>query len=93
MAQKNYRRCIACRKLAPKESFWRVVRVCSSQVVQLDHGMGRSAYLCPTQECLTTAQRKNRLGRSLKKPIPPEIYQQLTARLKAPIVDPSQSHS
>ena len=81
MAQKNYRRCIACRKLAPKEYFWRVVRVYSSQAVQLDHGMGRSAYICPTQECLTITQRKNRLGRSLRKPIPPGIYQELASRL------------
>ena len=92
MAQKNHRCCIACRKVAPKESFWRVVRVCSSQAVQLDNGMGRSAYLCPNQECLTIAQRKNRLGRSLRKPIPPEIYQQLAVRLAETMADPAQNN-
>ncbi|AFY40151.1 protein of unknown function DUF448 [[Leptolyngbya] sp. PCC 7376] len=81
MVKTNHRRCVACRKLAPKEYFWRVVRVYPSQAVQLDEGMGRSAYLCPTPDCLTIAQRKNRLGRSLRKQIPSEIYQQLTSRL------------
>lgn len=27
--------------------------------------MGRSAYICPNMSCLSTAQKKNRLGRSL----------------------------
>lgn len=43
--------------------------------------MGRSAYLCPTQDCLKVAQRKNRLGRSLKAAVPDRIYQVLWERL------------
>jgi uncharacterized protein len=43
--------------------------------------MGRSSYLCPTSECLQTAQKKNRLGRALKTSVPPEIYQTLWQRL------------
>ncbi|MDY6781740.1 MAG: YlxR family protein [Cyanobacteriota bacterium] len=76
----NYRRCISCRKVAPKENFWRIVRDSSSKTVQLDRGMGRSAYLCPTDCCLKAAQHKNRLGRSLKAPIPEEIYLSLRSR-------------
>ncbi|EAW38423.1 YlxR family protein [Lyngbya sp. PCC 8106] len=79
--QPNYRRCIACRQVAPKETFWRVVRVYSSHQVQLDRGMGRSAYLCRNAECLKIAQKKNRLGRSLKAAIPEEIYHILKQRL------------
>lgn len=84
----NYRRCLSCRKVAPKGEFWRVVRVSSSQAipvsqtVQLDEGMGRSAYLCPQESCLQMAQKKNRLGRSLKTSIPPVIYDLLSQRLK-----------
>lgn len=77
----NYRRCLSCRRTAPKEEFWRVIRVSPDHQVQLDQGMGRSAYLCPQASCLTTAQKKNRLGRSLKAPIPDQIYQQLSCRL------------
>lgn len=79
--QPNSRRCVACRQVAPKESFWRVVRVYSSHQVQLDQGMGRSAYLCRNAECLKAAQKKNRLGRSLKAHIPEEIYQILGTRV------------
>ncbi len=77
----NYRRCISCRQVAPKESFWRIVRVYTSAEVQLDRGMGRSAYLCPQVSCLQAACRKNRLGRALKAKIPEHIYQTLWARL------------
>ncbi|OKH26628.1 nucleic acid-binding protein [Hydrococcus rivularis NIES-593] len=79
--QKNYRRCISCRKVAPKESFWRIVRVYPSRQVQLDRGMGRSAYICPQASCLTAACQKNRLGRALKAPIPDRIYESLWERL------------
>ncbi|MEW6497282.1 MAG: YlxR family protein, partial [Cyanobacteriota bacterium] len=56
----NYRRCLSCRKVSPKQAFWRIVRVYPSGQVQLDEGMGRSAYLCPQSSCLSAAQKKNR---------------------------------
>ncbi|RMF20653.1 MAG: YlxR family protein, partial [Cyanobacteria bacterium J083] len=77
----NYRRCISCRRIAPKVDFWRVVRVYPTQTVQLDQGMGRSAYICPQISCLLQAQKKNRLGKILKAKIPETIYQTLRARL------------
>ena len=81
--KKNYRCCISCRQLAPKESFWRIVRVYPHGTVNLDQGMGRSAYICPQASCLKIAQKKNRLGRSLKTKIPLEIYQTLWQRLES----------
>jgi uncharacterized protein len=77
----NHRRCISCRKVAPKPEFWRIVRLHPSQAVGLDEGMGRSAYLCPETQCLQAAQKKNRLGRSLKVAVPEQIYQNLWQRL------------
>ncbi|HEY9750010.1 MAG TPA: YlxR family protein [Allocoleopsis sp.] len=79
----NYRRCLTCRKVAPKEAFWRIVRVYPSRQVQLDQGMGRSAYICPQASCLAAAQKKNRLGRSLRATVPDELYQTLWKRLAA----------
>jgi hypothetical protein len=76
----NYRQCIACRKIAPKADFWRIVRVYPSQEVCLNQGMGRSAYLCPQMECLKGAQKKNRLGRALKAVVPLSIYEELGQR-------------
>lgn len=77
----NYRRCLSCRKVAPKGVFWRIVRVYPSRQVQLDEGMGRSAYLCPQASCLTAAQKKNRLGRSLRASVPEPLYETLWKRL------------
>ena len=77
----NYRRCISCRKVDLKSNFWRIVRVYPSRQVQLDQGMGRSAYLCPQASCLETAQKKNRLGKTLRATVPPELYQALWQRL------------
>ncbi|NES70347.1 MAG: YlxR family protein [Okeania sp. SIO2D1] len=77
----NYRCCVSCRKVALKSEFWRVVRVYSSKEVQLDKGMGRSAYICPQAVCLKVAQKKNRLGRALKANIQEHIYQVLWQRL------------
>ncbi|BAY09723.1 YlxR family protein [Calothrix sp. NIES-2098] len=77
----NYRRCISCRQVALKEEFWRIVRVFGSGTVQLDEGMGRSAYICPQTSCLQAAQKKNRLGRSLHATVPETLYQTLWQRL------------
>ncbi|MEX0271811.1 YlxR family protein [Leptolyngbyaceae cyanobacterium UHCC 1019] len=77
----NYRRCVACRKVALKVDFWRVVRVYPSQVVQLEEGMGRSAYLCPQIDCLKAARKKNRLGRALKTSVTDSLYEELEERL------------
>jgi predicted RNA-binding protein YlxR (DUF448 family) len=77
----NFRRCVTCRQLAPKETFWRLVRVHPSHQVQLDIGMGRSAYVCQTDECLKGAEKKNRLGRALKAHVPEELFQILRRRL------------
>ena len=77
----NYRRCISCRKVSLKQDFWRIVRVFPSGNVQLDQGMGRSAYICPQASCLQTAQKKNKLGRSLQASVPETLYQTLWQRL------------
>lgn len=79
----NRRRCISCRRVGNKSEFWRVVRSHPSRQVQLDQGMGRSAYLCPNADCLRAAQKKNRLGKILKASVPEEVYQELWRRLNA----------
>jgi uncharacterized protein len=82
---KDDRRCVSCRKLAPKSEFWRVVRSHPSNLVAIDLGntntfmQGRSAYLCQTDSCWQIAQKKNRLGRSLKTAVSQDIYQQLAS--------------
>jgi uncharacterized protein len=70
----NYRRCISCRLVAPKNHFLRIVREHSTNEVILHQGMGRSAYLCPKADCIALAQKKKRLERALKSVISPTIY-------------------
>lgn len=87
----NYRRCLSCRKVALKQDFWRIIRIYPSRQVQLDEGMGRSAYICPQASCLAAAQKKNRLGRSLRTSVSEELYQSLWQRLAAmPATDKSK---
>jgi uncharacterized protein len=78
---KDYRRCVSCRRLALKSEFWRVVRSHPDHQVIIDRGdnwvQGRSAYLCRTADCLQLAQKKNRLGRSIKAKVGTDIYHQL----------------
>jgi len=76
-----------------RDTLWRVVRTIASTdehsnkteikqfQIQLDNGMGRSAYVCKKLDCLQLAQKKNRLGRSLRTHIPPEIFDILKSRL------------
>lgn len=88
----NNRRCVSCRQVAPKAAFWRIVRVYPSGLVQLDEGMGRSAYLCQNSSCLAAAQKKNRLGRSLRAAVSEEIYKTLWQRLAAmPVAENAQA--
>ncbi|AFY53942.1 putative nucleic-acid-binding protein implicated in transcription termination [Rivularia sp. PCC 7116] len=77
----NWRRCISCRKVSLKSEFWRIVRVFPSGKVQLDRGMGRSAYICPNSTCLSLAQKKNKLGRALRAPVPEMLYKTLWQQL------------
>ncbi len=77
----NWRRCISCRKVSLKDEFWRIVRVFPSGKVQLDRGMGRSAYICPSESCLSLAQKKNKLGRGLRASVPETLYTTLWQRL------------
>ncbi len=84
MAEKNHRLCVSCRKTAHKDELWRIVRTFPNYDIQLDEGMGRSAYLCPQMTCLQAAKKKNRLGRVLRSPIPAQIFQTLENRLHNP---------
>jgi hypothetical protein len=77
----NYRRCASCRRVAPKDEFFRVVRLHPNHAVSLDQGMGRSVYVCRCRQCLQSAQRKDRLSRALKANVPPQIYADLWQQL------------
>ena len=78
------RRCVACRQLLDRQKLWRVIRDHQDGVV-LNGGMGRSAYLCPTEACLEEARRRKRLQKALRCQVPSSIVQVLQDRLNQAI--------
>jgi uncharacterized protein len=74
---KNSRRCICCRQTADRSTLLRIVRTHPDRRVEIDRGesllQGRSAYICPTADCLLQAQKKNRLSRALKTAVTAEF--------------------
>ncbi|MEN9205183.1 MAG: YlxR family protein [Thermostichales cyanobacterium DRC_bins_46] len=82
------RRCVSCRGLFPRSQLWRVVRLAGGRGIQLDQGMGRSAYLCQRWDCLRQARRKQRLSHALKTAVPPQVYDELEQRLQQQLPGP-----
>ena len=74
------RRCIACRKLLDRKQLLKVTRDHQNGVV-LEGGMGRSAYLCPTEACLEESYRRKRLQKALRCQIPATVVEMLQKRL------------
>ena len=80
------RRCVTCRELLDRQQLLRVIRLQDGSLA-LDAGMGRSAYLCPRQECLSEAKRRRKLQRALRCQVADSIYAALEGRL--PSASPS----
>ena len=80
------RRCVTCRALLDRQQLWRVIRLPDGSLA-LDAGMGRSAYLCPRQDCLSEAKRRRKLQRALRCQVADAIYAVLEGRL--PSTSPS----
>ena len=74
------RRCVACRALRDRSELWRVIRLAEGGLA-LDRGMGRSAYLCPSPDCLEEARRRKRLQKGLRCAVPDAVPTGLAARL------------
>ena len=79
------RRCVACRELFDREQLLKVTRDYQDGVV-LEGGMGRSAYLCPNEECLEESCRRKRLQKALRCQIPASVVEMLQKRLN-PCID------
>jgi predicted RNA-binding protein YlxR (DUF448 family) len=77
------RTCIACRQVAGKRSFVRIVRTAAG--VEIDptgKKSGRGAYLHPTQQCWQTLLAGNRLSQALRTPISAEEKAKLIAYME-----------
>ena len=83
------RQCVGCRELKPKKDMIRVIKTAAedetSSQIELDatgRKNGRGAYVCPNSECLRMAIKNKGLERSLKMPIPKEVYDTLTKEME-----------
>ena len=74
------RRCVACRKLLDRKQLLKVTRDYQDGVV-LEGGMGRSAYLCPNEDCFQESWRRKRLQKALRCQVPAIVIEMLQKRL------------
>ena len=83
------RQCVGCREMKAKKDMIRVIKTASedeteSQILLDATGRknGRGAYICQNSECLAAAIKSKGLERSLKMPIPQEVYDVLTKEME-----------
>ena len=50
--------------------------------VALDHGMGRSAYVCPNRDCFEEAKRRRKLQKALRCQVGEALLEALEQRLQ-----------
>ena len=77
------RKCIGCNEMKNKKEMIRVLKTTDNEIVLDTTGKknGRGAYLCFSKECLKNAMKSKGLERSLKMPIPQEVYESLERKL------------
>lgn len=77
------RSCVGCGTRRPKRELIRVVRTPDGQVVVDPTGKksGRGAYICASTSCLMEAVKSARLSKALETEMPPDVVEQLRARV------------
>ena len=73
------RKCVGCQEMKSKKEMLRVIRTQEGEFLLDATGKknGRGAYLCFSGECLEKAMKNKGLERSLKTPVPREVYESL----------------
>ena len=73
------RQCIGCGEMKSKKEMIRILKTTEDEIVVDATGRknGRGAYICPCMECYQKAVKNKGLERSLKMPIPKEVYEML----------------
>jgi predicted RNA-binding protein YlxR (DUF448 family) len=72
---------VTCRQLLDRQRLWRVIRLAQGGVA-LDNGMGRSAYVCPNQDCFEEAKRRRKLQKALRCQVADSLLEALEQRLR-----------
>ena len=74
------RRCVSCRKTIDRNQLFKVTRDHRKGVI-LKGGMGRSAYVCPTENCIKEAWRRKLLQKALRCQVDFKVIEVLQDRL------------
>ncbi|WP_269611454.1 YlxR family protein [Prochlorococcus marinus] len=84
------RRCVACKKVLDRKFLLKVTKDFQNGVV-LSGGMGRSAYLCPTESCFEEALKRKRLQKALRCDIHSSVFNMLQKQLNTCIDSDSEA--
>ena len=78
------RQCVGCGEMKTKKEMMRVVKTTDNEVVLDFTGKknGRGAYLCHNISCLEKARKNKGLERSLKMPIPEDVFESMIGEFK-----------
>ena len=78
------RKCTGCGEMNNKKEMFRVLKTPEEEIILDATGRknGRGAYVCPSVDCLTKAVKSRGLERSLKVPVPEEVYEQLKKEME-----------
>ena len=78
------RKCTGCGEMKNKTEMFRVLKTPEDEIILDATGRknGRGAYVCPSVDCLTKAVKSRGLERSLKVPVPDEVYEQLKKEME-----------
>jgi len=74
---------VGCQEMKSKREMIRIVRTPEGEILIDPTGKrsGRGVYVCPRQECLARALKRNALARGLNTVIPAEIIEALEQEL------------
>lgn len=78
------RKCTGCGEMKNKKEMIRVIKTPEDEILLDKTGKmnGRGAYICPLMDCMQKARKSRALERSLKMPIPEDVYDTLEKELR-----------
>ena len=74
------RRCVSCKRVLDRKSLLKVTKDFQNGVVAFG-GMGRSAYICPTETCIEEAWKRKRLQKALRCEVHSSVFNMLQKQL------------
>ena len=66
------RKCISCRKIYDRKNLLKITKD-HKQGIMFQKGMGRSAYICKSEQCYSDSKIKKKLQKALKTVLEPEF--------------------